>query len=117
MDESKKGYLPMSYDINLSKNMCSKTNDKKERMSRIPYALAIRSIMYVMLCTKLDVSYTLSMASRYKANPSERHWMAVKTILNYLRTKDMFLVYSGVQLKVEGYCDASFQTEKDGSKS
>jgi len=34
-------------------------------MSKVPYALAIGSIMYVMICTRLDVSYALSVASRY----------------------------------------------------
>ena len=48
MDESKKGYLPMSYGVNLSKEMCPKTHNEKESMSMILYALAIGSIMYAM---------------------------------------------------------------------
>ena len=48
MNESKKGYLPMSHDINLSKEMCPQTHDEKESMSRIPYALIIEFIMYAM---------------------------------------------------------------------
>ncbi|PKI75176.1 hypothetical protein CRG98_004400 [Punica granatum] len=65
-------------------------------MSRIPYASAIGSIMYAMLCTRLDVTYALSMTSRYQSDPGERHWIAVKNILKYLRrTKEMFLVYGG----------------------
>ncbi|KAK8488101.1 hypothetical protein V6N11_019771 [Hibiscus sabdariffa] len=44
----------------------------------------------------LDLSYALSMTSRYQANPREGHWTAVKNILKYLRrTKDVFLVYGG----------------------
>ena len=39
----------------------------------------------------------------------------VKNILKYLkRTKDMFLVYEG---DVDGYVDASFDTDPDDSKS
>ena len=43
----------------------------------------------------------------------------MKNILKYLRrTKDVFLVYGGVkELVVTGYTDASFQSEKDDSKS
>ncbi|GKB61471.1 retrotransposon protein, putative, ty1-copia subclass [Tanacetum coccineum] len=49
-----------------------------------------------MTCTRPDVSFTLSMVSRYQQNPGEGHWIAVKNILKYLRnTKDMFLVYGG----------------------
>nr|GEU89621.1 putative zinc finger, CCHC-type [Tanacetum cinerariifolium]GEY97955.1 putative zinc finger, CCHC-type [Tanacetum cinerariifolium] len=52
-------------------------------------------------------------------NPSEGHWTAVNNILKYLRnTKDMFLVYSGEEgLRVTGYCDTSWQTDKDDSRS
>ncbi|KAK8492465.1 hypothetical protein V6N11_034876 [Hibiscus sabdariffa] len=65
-------------------------------MSQIPYASAIGSIMYAMICTRPDLSYALSMTSRYQANPGEGHWKTVKNILKYLRrTKDVFLVYAG----------------------
>ncbi|KAL0430915.1 UNVERIFIED_CONTAM: Retrovirus-related Pol polyprotein from transposon RE2 [Sesamum radiatum] len=46
------------------------------------------------------------------------HWGAVKSILKYLkRTKDMFLIYSGGELILEGYSDASFQSDDDDTKS
>ena len=63
-------------------------------MSKIPYASAIGSIMYAMLCTRPDVSYALSITSRYQSDPGESHWTTVKNILKYLRrSKDMLLVY------------------------
>ena len=52
-------------------------------MSKIPYASAIRSIMYAMLSTRTDESYALSMTSRYRLDPDESHWTAVKNILKY----------------------------------
>ncbi|KAL0427629.1 UNVERIFIED_CONTAM: Retrovirus-related Pol polyprotein from transposon TNT 1-94 [Sesamum latifolium] len=48
----------------------------------------------------------------------EAHWSAVKSILKYLkRTKDMFLIYGGGELILEGYSDASFQSDDDDAKS
>ena len=43
----------------------------------------------------------------------------IKNILKYLkRTKDMFLIYGGDnELIVNGYVDASFDTDPDDSKS
>ncbi|KAJ9551125.1 hypothetical protein OSB04_015170 [Centaurea solstitialis] len=119
MSESKKGYLPMQHGIRLSKNQCPSTSEELDRMSRIPYASAIGSIMYAMTCTRPDVSFALSMVSRYQGNPGESHWTAVKNILKYLRrTKDVFLVYGGKdELRVTGYTDASFQTDRDDSRS
>ena len=44
--------------------------------------------------------------------------MAVKNILKYLRrTKDVFLIYGDGDLIVNGYSDASFQSDRDDSKS
>ncbi|KAK8662946.1 hypothetical protein V6N13_024832 [Hibiscus sabdariffa] len=119
MEESKRGFLPMRHGISLSKEMCPSTPQERERMSQIPYASAIGSIMYAMICTRPDLSYALSMTSRYQANPGEGHWTAVKNILKYLRrTKDVFLVYGGEEeLRIKGYTDASFQTDKDDSRS
>ena len=87
-------------------------------MSRIPFASTVGSIMYAMICTRPDVSYALSMCSRYQADPGEGHWMAVKNILKYLRrNKDAFLIYGDGELEVTGYTDVSFQTDKDDCKS
>ena len=69
-------------------------------MSMIPYALAIGSIMYSMLCTRPNVSYALSITSRYQFDPIEGHWVVVKNILWYLRTKDVFLIDGDVDLMV-----------------
>ena len=110
MHDSKKGFLPMSHGITLSKTQCPSTQDERERMSKIPYASAKGSIMYAMICTRPDVACALSMTSRYQSDPGESHWTTVKNILKYLRnTKDKFLVYGGIyELVVSGYSDANF---------
>ena len=119
MQDAKRGFVPMSHGISISGDNSPKTSDEEERMSRIPYASAIGSIMYAMICTRPDVSYALSMTSRYQSNPGEAHWTAVKNILKYLkRTKDSFLIYGGEEkLVVKGYTDSSFQTDRDNSAS
>ena len=79
-------------------------------MERIPYASAIRSIMYAMICTRPDVACALSVTSRFQAYLGEKHWEAMKCILKYLRrTKDLFLVYGEDELKLKGNTDLSFQ--------
>ena len=55
----------MSHEIVISKDNCPKSLDDKGRMNKVPYALAIGSIMYAMIFTRLDVLYALSMTSRY----------------------------------------------------
>jgi hypothetical protein len=91
--------------------------DEQKKMSVIPYASAIGSIMYAMLCTRPDVSFALSVTSRYQSDFGEDHRTVVKGILKYLRrTKDMFLIFGGEdELVIKGYTDASFQIDKDDS--
>ncbi|KAJ9561476.1 hypothetical protein OSB04_006636 [Centaurea solstitialis] len=81
MQDSKKGFIPMQHGLALSKAQCPSSSSELERMSRIPYASAIGSIMYAMICTRPDVSCALSMTSRYQANPGNDHRTAVKNIL------------------------------------
>jgi hypothetical protein len=45
----------MSYGIHLSQKQCPTTSNKRERMSKVPYASAIGSIMYVMISTIGDL--------------------------------------------------------------
>ena len=108
MDQSKKGFLPVLQGVQLSTAQCPTMAEDREKMSVIPYASAIGSIMYAMLCTRPDVNLAVSLVGRYQSNPGMEHWTAVKNILKYLkRTKDMFLVYGGdEELVVKGYVDA-----------
>jgi hypothetical protein len=73
MQDSKKGFLPTSHGITLSKKQCPSEPDEQKRMRAIPYASAIGSIMYAMFCTRSDVSYALSATSRYQSNYGEAH--------------------------------------------
>ncbi|KAK6120832.1 hypothetical protein DH2020_045427 [Rehmannia glutinosa] len=87
-------------------------------MSRIPYASAVGSLMYAMLCTRPDICYAVGVVSRYQSNPGEEHWVAVKHILKYLRrTRDYMLVYSSGSLETIGYTDSDFQGDIDSRKS
>ncbi|KAJ9556852.1 hypothetical protein OSB04_011466 [Centaurea solstitialis] len=116
MDESKKGFIPMQHGIVLSKTQCPVSSQDQDKMKSVPYASAIGSIMYAMLCTRPDVAYLVSV----KQNPGEPHWVAVKNILKYLRrTKEMFLFFGGSEdeISVTGYSDASFQTDRDDFRS
>ncbi|KAL0405748.1 UNVERIFIED_CONTAM: Secreted RxLR effector protein [Sesamum latifolium] len=118
MEHSKRGLLPMRHGIKLSKNESPKTDEELKKMSNIPYASTLGSIQYVVHCTRPDVTYALSVTSIYQACAGMAHWGAIKSVLKYLkRIKDMFLIYGGGELIVEGYSDASFQSDDDDGKS
>ena len=119
MEQSKKEFLHVLQGVKLIKTQSPTMAEDKEGMKVIPYASAIGSIMHAMLCTRLDVCLAISLAGRYQSNPRVDHWTAAKNILKYLkRTKDIFLIYGGdEELVVNGYIDASFDTDPDDSKS
>ncbi|GKA13286.1 hypothetical protein Tco_0692932 [Tanacetum coccineum] len=121
MENSKKGYTSMMEKPDYRKSQGAKTPTEVQCMLRVPYASAIGSIMYTVRCTRPDVAFAQNLCSRFQQNPGEIHWTAMKTILKYLRyTKDMVLVYRAKpedELKVSCFADASFQTDKDDTKS
>ena len=118
MENSKKGTLPFRHGVHLSKEQSPKTLEQKERMSRVPFASAVGSLMYAMLCTRPDICYAVGIVSRYQSDPIEEHWIAVKHILKYLRrTRNYLLVYSSGSLETIGYTDSNFQGDIDSRKS
>ena len=67
--------------LSLSSDIYPKTLEEKEKMSRVPYASAVNSLMYAMMCTRPDICYAVRLVSRYQSNPGQKHWMTVKRIL------------------------------------
>ena len=69
MENSKKGTLPFRHGVHLSKEQSPKTLDQKERMGKIPFASAVGSLMYAMLCFRPDICYAVGVVSQYQSDP------------------------------------------------
>ena len=85
MEQSKKEFLPVLQGVKLSKTQSLTTTEDRKRMKVIPYASAIGSIKYVILCTRSIVYPTLSLAREYNSDLGVDHWTAVKIILSGIR--------------------------------
>ena len=59
MQECKPVKVPIHVGVNLSTDQFPKTHEEEEDMSHIPYASAVGSLMYAMVCTRLDISHTV----------------------------------------------------------
>ncbi|GJY27381.1 retrovirus-related pol polyprotein from transposon TNT 1-94 [Tanacetum coccineum] len=59
-----------------------------ERMSKVPYANAVESLMYLMLCTRPDTAYAVSVVSRYLANPDRGNHVDVTGFVDTDYAKD-----------------------------
>ena len=48
-------------------------------MERIPYASAVRSLMYAQTCTRPNINFAVGMLGRYQSNPGMDHWKAAES--------------------------------------
>ncbi len=85
MEQSKKEFLPIMQGVKLSKTQNTTTTENRNRMKVIPYASAIGSIKYDMLCTRPIVYPALSLAREYNSDLGVDHWTLVKIILSEIR--------------------------------
>jgi hypothetical protein len=73
------------------------------------YRQLIESLMY-MIHTSLDICYAVIATSQFMTEPRQRHWVAEKHILRYLRgtiTYGMRYTFSG-GLFLQGYVDVEW---------
>ena len=73
MQDSKPMDTPVDKSLSLSRDMCPKTPEEKEKMSIVPYASAVDSLMYVMMCTRPDICYVVGLVTRYQSNPGQKY--------------------------------------------
>ncbi|GJZ86393.1 zinc finger, CCHC-type containing protein [Tanacetum coccineum] len=85
IDNGKLVKMPLGGHFKSSLKDCPVRDCDVERMSKVPYANAVGSLMYLMVCTRPDIAYAVSIVSRYLASPGKNHSEAVKWILKYLR--------------------------------
>ncbi|CAO2827530.1 unnamed protein product [Amaranthus hypochondriacus] len=118
MGDAKPVSTPLASHFRLSKDQSPQIEEDKEYMAKVPYASAIGSLMYAMVCTRPDIGHAVGVVSRYMSNPGKVHWEAVKWILRYLRgTINKCLYFGKGELKIQGYVDADFGGEVDNRKS
>eukprot|EP00253_Pinus_taeda_P029190 PITA_29190 len=88
--------VPILVGVNLSAKQCPKTQEEEEDMSRLPYASAVGSLMYAMVCTRSDIAHAVGVLSKFISKLRNEHWKTVKLFFRYLRgTSDYGLCYQG----------------------
>jgi hypothetical protein len=74
--------------------------------------------MYAMICSRPDLSYAMSLVSRYMTNPGKEHWNVVKWIFRYLRgTSNVCLQFGRTRKRLVGYVDSDFTADLDRRRS
>ena len=105
---------PMDPNAKLSTAQNPSTGAQYAAMWNIPYREAVVMLMYAMLGTRPDISYAVTMVSKFSSNPGMAHWDVVKRIYHYLLgSKDLWLMYGGDTKVLVGYADADGSMAED----
>ena len=88
--------VPIHVGVNLSIEQCPKTQEEEEDMSRVPYASAVGSLMYAMVCTRPDIAHEVGVLSGFMSNLWKKHLTVVKWVFKYFcGTSDYGFYYQG----------------------
>ncbi|KAE8725329.1 hypothetical protein F3Y22_tig00008957pilonHSYRG00078 [Hibiscus syriacus] len=118
MQDCKLISTPLPINFKLSSSMSPSSEEERMKMSRVPYASAVGSLMFAMICTRPDIAQAVGVVSRYMTNPGKEHWNTVKRILRYIKgTSNVALCYGGSNLLINGYVDSDYAGDLDKSKS
>jgi hypothetical protein len=107
MVEAKMQLAPLAPSINLTQNTSSTSTE-------FPYRQLIRKLMWLVVATRPDLSYAVTVLSQFNNKPTDEHWEAAKGVLRYLkRTLDFKLTYDARKgTGLEGYCDTDGMTHE-----
>jgi len=110
---------PLPVGLVLETNMSPKTDSEKRQMTDKPYRPILGSVMWGQLATRPDLSFAVSLLSRFQANPGIDHWNALMHVVGYIRnTLDYGLTYSrDADLTPLAYVDANYGGCRDTKRS
>ena len=104
--------------LKLTKEMYPKTREEKDKMSKIPCASVIGSLMYAMVCTRPNIEHAMGVISKYISHLGIERWNVVKWILIYLRgTSNKCLHFGGSTTNLQGYVDSYLAGDTDSRQS
>ena len=53
--------------------------------SQLDCTRVLRSMIYIMKCTRSDIAFAINKLSRFTSNLNQTHWMTMKRVLEYLK--------------------------------
>ena len=120
MENAKVVNVPLGGHYKLSPEQSPSTDQEREDMIGVPYANVVGSVMYMMLCTRPDLAHSISVLSRFMADPGRDHWEALKWLLRYIKGSiNEGLVYKSSKAGVTlvGYVDSDYAGDRDRRRS
>jgi hypothetical protein len=119
MSECKSCVTPGDSQEKLTKTPTTESNDVKEDMSQVPYREAVGSLMFLMHCSRPDISFQVTKAAQFNVDPKPHHWKALKRVFRYLKgTADYSLHYGSREaLSLTAFCDSDWAGDPETRRS
>jgi hypothetical protein len=115
LDTAKIKSIPISPAIKLSVDEGEPLDQEQ-----FSYRGLVGSLLYLSVCTRPDIAYTVGALSKYMAKPTTVHWQTAKGVLRYLvGTADFAITFTGGAKSPDiiGYCDADYAGDIDTRRS
>ena len=80
------------------------------------YREIVGSLIYIMTCTRPDLSYVVTKLSQYMAKPRVAHLTVAKNALRYLKgtvNSDLRFATNGESVNLVGFCDSDYAGSED----
>jgi hypothetical protein len=106
--------------LEVNHNLQLPSEDDKPVPGQERFPELVGSLVYLMTCTRPDISHALSVLGRFvgEGRHGAKHWVAALRVLGYVaHTADLQLTLGGSDSQLQGYTDASCQDDKVDRRS
>ena len=113
-----KTVTPLALQLKLRYHRIMSQTTSVLQVDRVEYQRLVGSLMHIMLGTRGDIVYAVSVASRHLANLGPQHLKLGRRIIRYLAgTKRLRLAYKGYLQILKGFTDADWAGCRDTRRS
>lgn len=94
-------------------------SNEKDVPATQPYRQLIGCLNYIACVSRPDITFSVSLLSRFNTAPCKKHWVAAKNVLGYLKdTLDCSMRYKrGGKVQLQTYSDADWGSDCVNRKS
>ena len=119
MKNEKTVAIPIQPNHKLTVDLVEEKEPLRKLIDSSQYRQAIGKIMYLMICSRPDICYAVTVLSRFMSKPREKHWRHVKQLLRYIKsTRNYALIYPKLSsMQLIGYSDSDHAGDLGDRKS
>ena len=77
---------PIQPNLGLSIDLVNEEDTMRVPVDTTKYRQAIGKLMYLMICSRPDLSFSVSLLLRFLHSPKEKHWRCILRLLRYIKS-------------------------------